>query len=551
MLHPALYKLMRLQGRGMLRRMVRGMGSPRGSVFFGVGLLIFALWLLSIGMAVNQPRPALAHVRVVAPIILLGVCLLSALTSVGERAIAFTPGEVDFLFPGPFGRRQLLVYKLTKSTIANLLTALIMSIALRRYATLWVACYVGVFLSLLFIQFASTSLLLLAQSVTEQAFSRGRKWALAGIALLIVLGLRGIVGIGSLDFPALAEQFAATETGKVLLAPFNIYGRAITAERVFPDLIEWAAGAALIDAALLAVVVRLDANYLEAAAGATQRRYERLRRIRGGGALAQGTRGNVRRGLPGPPYLFGAGPLAWRQATNALRSAWGLLVVLVVLAILFAKLFIPSHPRVPGAPMDQAVQVLAGLGVVVVAMSILAASLLKFDFRADLDSMESLKALPLRPWSIATGELVTPILVLTLVHWVLIATLAGTFGRSSEYLRALACMAVMVLPFNCLLFAAENLIFLLFPMRPAAVGPGDFQVLGRQIVTHGLRAFLVFIGATVALIFGGLVYHLAHRSLIALVTITSILLLAEAAAMVPLLGWAFTRFDPSRHTPAA
>ncbi len=103
--------------------------------------------------------------------------------------------------------------------------------------------------------------------------------------------------MGSFDFPALAEQFGASETGKVLLAPFNVYGRVITAQRVFPEMLQWAAAAVVMNAVLLALVVRLDANYLEAAAGAAQRRYERLRRVRGGGAMALGRSGTVHRGL--------------------------------------------------------------------------------------------------------------------------------------------------------------------------------------------------------------------------------------------------------------
>jgi len=541
---------MRLQGRGMLRRMVRGAASPRGAVFFGLGLLIFALWLMSIGMAGNRPQPALSHVRAIAPLIILAICLISALTSAGERAIAFTPGEVDFLFPGPFRRRQLLVYKLTKSTIANLLTALFMSVALRRYAPFWLPCYVGVFLSLLFIQFVSTALLLVAQTVTEKAFSRGRKWALAGVAVLVVLGLRGVVGLGSSDFPALAEQFGATDTGKVLLAPFNVYGQVITAQRIFPDMLEWAAAAVVINAALLAVVVRLDANYLEAAAGATQRRYERLRRIRGGGALAQGTRGTDRRGIPQPPFLFGAGPIAWRQLTNAYRSARGLIVVLLMLAIIGAKLFIPSHAPASFAAREEAGRLLPWMGVMLLVISIMAASLVKFDFRADLDAMESLKALPLHPWAISAGQLVTPVIVLTLVHWALIVAVASTMGHSSDDRLALACLAVMVLPFNCLLFAAENLVFLVFPMRPAAVGPGDFQVLGRQIVTHALRSMMVVIGASVAVGIGVVACRAAHQSLSVLTLVTSAVLLMESAALLPPLALAFDRFDPSRHTPA-
>ena len=167
---------------------------------------------------------------------LLGICLLSTLTSAGEKAIAFTPGEIDFLFPGPFARRSLLLYKLGKSTIAALLTALVMSLALRRNSTLWINCYLGVFLALLFIQYLSTALLLLGQTATEQAWSRGRKIALAIVVGMVLLGLRGVVGLRpisgarSIDMPAIMEQFSFSAAGRILLAPFRPFGEIITAE---------------------------------------------------------------------------------------------------------------------------------------------------------------------------------------------------------------------------------------------------------------------------------------------------------------------------------
>ncbi len=40
--------------------------------------------------------------------------LMFVFTSAGEKALYFTPSEVDFLFPAPFHRRELLIFKLAK-----------------------------------------------------------------------------------------------------------------------------------------------------------------------------------------------------------------------------------------------------------------------------------------------------------------------------------------------------------------------------------------------------------------------------------------------------
>ena len=54
-------------------------------------------------------------------------------------------------------------------------------------------------------------------------------------------------------------------------------------------------------------------------------------------------------------------------------------------------------------------------------------------------------------------------------------------NRNTTIIATLALTAAaLAFPFNALLMSTENLIFLLFPSRPAASSPGDFQVLGRQ-----------------------------------------------------------------------
>src|SRR5439155_24743 len=80
------------------------------------------------------------------------------LFSQGERGIYFSPGEVNFLFAGPFTRRQLLVFKITSNALIGLVTSLFFTLLLRIHARWGVAAYVGLFLTFLFLQLFTTAI---------------------------------------------------------------------------------------------------------------------------------------------------------------------------------------------------------------------------------------------------------------------------------------------------------------------------------------------------------------------------------------------------------
>ena len=545
-MNPALLKLLQLQSRGFFRRIARGAQTPRRAVFLIIGVVVILCWLgpalvlrTTMILAVRHAHPdqlgAWQHrFRAVAPLALLGVCLLTIVSSAGDKAIAFTRGEVDMLFPGPFSRRQLLGYKLLKSALIALLTGLLLSVALLPYSASWAACYVGVVLTLLFIQLFSTAGVLLGQTVGQRAQSLLRRVVLvAGAGLGLLLLRHWVAARGGME--ALYE-FRYSELGRNLLAPFDPFGAAITAVS-WSDLARSAAAAALIDLGLLAVVVLLDANYVEAAIGASRRRYAQIQRIRGGSLLTSGVKGSASWQLPRAPWLGGAGPVAWRQATSAGRSARGFLLVLLVVAIAIGPLF-GTALHSAGAAQT--------LAMIISWLTILLSGLLKFDFRGDLDHIDELKSLPLRPWALAVGQLVVPTVILTLAHVLLVTSVALAGAAHKEFLLVAALLAF---PFNALLMATENLIFLLFPTRPAAASPGDFQVLGRQASQLAMKALTVGVGLGIALALALPLYALSG-SLAVMTTVAGFMLAAETVALVPLIAWAFNRFDPSVDTPA-
>src|SRR5262249_30260159 len=131
------------------------------------------------------------------------------------------------------------------------------------------------------------------------------------------------------------------------------------------------------------------------------------------------------------------------------------------------------------------------LGIAVLGMTVFLTPLLPFDFRGDVDRMAVLKTLPIRPWRLAIGQMLTPVVLATLVQWGLLSILGllelwRRWNAADVSVQAfldpdvvilLACFA-FAFPFNFLLFGVENLLFLLFPTRVMATAPGDFQAMG-------------------------------------------------------------------------
>jgi hypothetical protein len=538
---PALLRLMLLQFRGLLRRTTRGARAPRLVALIIVGGLLLMVRLgPSVFLSGHFPPRDPRRVRLAAPFALLGICALTLITSAGDRAISFTPGEVDLLFPGPFTRRQLIVYKLSKSTAGAALSAFFLAIVLHRQAPWWPACFGGGFLSLLLVQFFSINAVIGLQTLGSGLRARLR-WSIliAFLAAVVIIARHVFAGQTPTSGFDLMRRIDAAPLAHAMLSPFSVFGDLIAATTV-AEFFRFAIPAVAIDALLLALLLRLDANYLETATIASARRYSQLQRIRGGSMLSIGVGANAHWHIPVFPRLGGVGPIIWRQITGAARSSKGLLFLLLILAVGSTPLFYSVGPRTR--------QFATTFATVAVWLTLLVSTMLKFDFRGDLDLMDTLKSLPIHPWAVAAGQLIAPSLLMAITHLALLAIAAKL---SPGHTPVFICAAILVVPMDLLLFSIENLIFLLFPSRPAAASPGDFQILGRQALVLTGKMITLTVFFTPPITAAAVTYYLlTAKSLPAFTAVAGILVCVEVLALIPVLGWAFRRFDPSIHTPA-
>ena len=540
-MHPALYTLMRLTWRGTWRRLFRGLRRPRGIFFFLIGagfLLIGLLPVLLTGAARNPDGPA--TLRAGAPMAILALCLLNLLGSAGNKAIYFKPAEVDLLFPGPFTRRDLLVFKILSALTAMLFSAALFSVWLLPMSHFWLAMFLGVALALMFVQLFHMALSLIAATAGEHAYTRGRRIVLGvlfvAIALAVTQTFAGArVGIAT----NWARAFQESMLGGIILAPLRAFAETMAAETLYPGLIVWGSLALLVDIALAGVVVMLDTNFLEASTVASQKVYERVQRARRGGWGASSPVKDTTRRLPMFPRWAGAGLLAWRHLNAGARQ---LKTVAFRLMIFLAALVPVAFSRFGAeVPVWTPIAIMGWLSL------FSAPQLLAFDFRSDLDQMDWLKTLPLRPTAVALGELFTPVLLLTVLHLLFLAVLACIYQRPADHVLIVAA-AFFSPVMNLLVFAIENFIFLLFPVRMVP-GAGGFQLMGRAIAVMFLKLAVIGVAFGLSAGAGGLAWFVAGKLKAIFWLVTWCGLVLCAAACVPVVAWAFNRFDPSSDMP--
>lgn len=533
-LHPALRLLIRRNLRAKLRRLRSAFRSPKrmaASLF----MLVFFAFIVGQSVlvaVVNGPTdPALARSTI--PVGLLAMTVLNLILTKPETGIVFLPAEVDFLFPAPFRRSELLVYKIIGAALTSAALGLFFSLFAFRYVPVWFAGFVGITLSLMFLQLIQMAVALLASTVQETAYTRGRRYVLIGVVLVIAVGLAAALATDGANIVTVATHWRDSWIGMAVLAPFEMFGRTITAETI-PQFAGWGAAATAIVMLLALIVVRLDANFLEVSAAASEKRYELIQRARRGNPWAAiGGTGSKRR-IPQLPRWGGAGPIAWRQMCTALRGSRRLVFLLILFGAGSAvPMFVVSGRGHSATPL---------LAIAAPILLFYLPMMLQFDFRGDVDRIDVLKSLPIRPLAMVIGQLATPIAIASVLQLTCIAGAAIVERKVSWILIAVvACL----LPVNLLVFALENLVFLLFPYRMAT---GDLQSQGRTMLLVFLKFILLFLLAGIAAGVGGLAY-LATESWIAFAAAAWTVATILALSILPLLCWAFRRLDPSTDIP--
>lgn len=538
-----LVTLLWLRFRGGVRHRLRELKTLRGLLFLGVTVSVIVLLMqqtalpanpLDAGALADGPERLRGQLARWMPLGLLAACLLTVLTAPGP-AIHFSPSEINLLFSAPFSRRALLLYKMCFYAFGAFLSSLLITLLLPAYTSMLPAVFVGAFLTLMFIQLCSALIGLVSQRLAGRCampLRRGHLMLLLAVLLAMLAGYLSSTGTGLIET---FTRFQSSLAAILLLAPFEVFVQIFLAPSMYPDLLRWTTLGVAINAALLAGIILLDRDSYEASIAASLALHRRWVRARRSGLL-WGTQPAERvHSFRPPPVILGMGPIAWRQLLTALRTSGKAVLVFLAVAVL-------GGPLLVFVAADISTGSRIGF-VFFVAIYVLPRTLV-FDFRSDLEYMETFKVMPLSPWKICAGQLVAPALLGSLIELLLLGSAAMCLDGAARLITV--GLMPFIVPFNLLLYSLENLIFLLFPTALVPVGRVDFDFLGRTMVDFAVKTAFLIAGCSLAAGAGMLVLEATNRSWIAFAAVAWCSLVLIALALLPVMSWAYDRFDVSR-----
>ncbi|MHC5011239.1 MAG: putative ABC exporter domain-containing protein [Planctomycetota bacterium] len=475
MIHRALIYLLVMRLKNSVLALLR---RPGRLAAIGFLVLLFVMSAFTGGLGGSWEPPT----RTLVLGTLLGFnLLLSVFNGFGEQGLGFTPGDVDFVFPAPFRRRELLVYHFMRHYVGVLFLGLMYTMFLGPHAQP-VLTYVAIVLCLAVCTHLQAISTLVSASVSEGVFGRVRFAARAALTGLLVIGgiliIAGATGTGEIG--AQLERVRNSWPARILLYPAvaaaDVAGARIWDEAAWPLFGLWASLGVTFVAALAFRV-----NFLETSIATTQNLQKRMR----GQAVATG--GVKRSATISATFLRGPGAIIWLNLLTLRRRLRMLLGAFLMLVILLSVSRATTGAEEGGGGATL---------LVMLAFFALMANL-PLGFRGHREHLLELKTLPMRPVSMAAAEVAVPALVLFLLQMAVVAAFAFT-GLLDAYWVPIALAGYPALDIGI-------------------VALTDLFQLGRDPRKLGLFATMfqmmaLFAALLPAMLVGGVVYELSRRT---------------------------------------
>jgi ABC-2 type transport system permease protein len=566
MIGASLY-IMACSARNRIRVRLLRLREPRYLVGAIVGAAYFYFTILArsgafAGQTSRAGRPSSPAVEalgaVAAPIVGLVLLALAGLAWVypGQSGLLdFTEAEVQFLFPAPLSRRQLLLHRVLRSQLALLFTAVISSLVFSsggfegrlRFVT-------GMWIMLVTARVYFTGVTLSRSRVTTAATVAGR----ALLAAMVVAGVIVATAIGQAlvghpvarveDVAHVAQAALTTGLARIALWPFVALAQPLFAPS-FGRFLLALMGTAVILALVMVWVIRSDEGLQDAAFVAGERRKA---------AARTGVVSGVRRARWAGWSLAASGPVEavffWKNGMHALRSTGGLMLMrfVALMAVLVGSAITLASAYTQGPAAGFCLLAL-GLSAFVL---ILGPQVVRTDLRADLRHLELLRTWPVRPAALIRGEMLWPVFQVTIVEWIALVMTSllspAAFPDVPALLRLSITVAAVVLAPALILaqFTIHNAAAVLFPAWVPLDDerPRGLDAMGQRLIMFTAvmlsLALIVAPGAIVGAIAGFVLFRVVGTvALIPAALICALAVAIEVVLATEALGPIYERVD--------
>lgn len=553
--------------RNRVRTRLKRLRQPR----YLAGLVVGVLYLYMVFLRPGARGPggggppdqflqmALGPLEAGLSVLLFVVVALAWLVPTKRGAIDFTRSEVQFLFPAPVTRRQLIHYKLVRGQVGTLVSSIIFAVILRPGNLLTgLTVMVGLWLTFGLLSLHLTGVSLSRASLVEHGSSGRRRFGLP--ALIVGGAVVTLLGVVASEWGTLAslasgrellrELVRLTTTGVagIVLWPFRAVAGLATASSVdaFLRAIGPAAGLFVVN---YLWVVRSDTAFEEASAESAEKRAHDPLRLQP----------TVKKRLATPFRLAAEGrvetAILWKNLILvgryvSVKTFVRLLPIVAIFAVVASQNSRTAFTEMAGI-----------LLIMLVSMTVLFGPMMaRNDLRQDLTNLALIKTWPVPGSALLRGEVLAPAVLLSSLVVVLIgggalllAPRMAQSGVSGFDLAAYVATALVLAPMLILgQVVLQNAITVLLPAW-AGIGASrarGIDAMGQRILlTFGTLLGLI-VGLIPAAIVGGgaglVFYVISGRVLILIPAVVAAgVILLECWVATELLGAVLDRTDVS------
>ena len=516
------------------------------------------------GAAANFARVAGPMELGVALLLLLLAALVWILPAAGSP-IRFSPSEIQFLFPAPITRRQLLQYRLLRAQLGLLFGSFMATLFMRptSFSNSW-KFVTGLWLILMTCRIYFTGVSLYREGLRQRGIAGIAKWmpvaiacgavALVGATIYSNWSWLSTRGAPQAFFGGL-DQILSSGPVAWILWPFRSLTRLPLAGTTTAYLTALP-GALIVLIVNYLWVLRADTAFEENAALIAEKRPSDAP------APAQP---RVKGAVAAPFALAPTGRLetaiVWKNLIMVGRYASLRMLLRLLPMVISLGLMASFASRRSGIATVAAVFCL-----VLVAITVLIGPLTaRNDLRRDLGNLAMLKAWPVSGATLLRGEILAPAVMLTSIAWLLIlgagalaGNLRGAFLQSLPDRLSFMMAALLLAPGLILVeLTILNGLAVLFPawISTGATRSRGVDALGQRLFTTAgvlLTLAIALLPAALAagIVAGGIYFVSGVLVVVIPSAIITCVLVVECFAVVEMLGRVLERTDVSAVSPA-